>query len=535
MTALLIVSALTASALPLGAQNHVQRTLYWLGRANDPKPVNASFYTHAIVDHSVDVAVQPSTWSQRYYVDARFWCGVRCPVFLYIGGEGPQGPPSPRLFMWTLAKKHGALMLSLEHRFYGESRPTADLSVASLAHLTSSQALADLARFHSYISSYEPSVPDTKSSPPLRLSASPRASKWISFGGSYPGALATWLKAKYPALVAGTIGSSAPVFAKYDFSEYMQVVGSALGYEKIGGSSACVEAISAGAAALDALVSKGELMHKTVPAALRPCSVPNSTVDLSTFFANLMGNFQGVVQYNLEGRPPYVSDVCNAALRAGGKRMPLKALAAATALFSKNASVPACVKSSFQNDTLNDLANTTFSAIGCDLNCTSDRQWIWQSCNEFGYFQTGTATSQPFIAWGHALGIGLAGRNICEKAFSLKGYSGPRQDAAGLQALTQYGARQIGVPNITMPNGNMDPWHALSVVNSSDAYFEVGGAAGRQVLVDGVSVVELDGTGHCRDMYAPGAFEKLPVPIMDTPSVQWAHAKIAGDVARYLA
>jgi hypothetical protein len=55
------------------------------------------------------------------------------------------------------------------------------------------------------------------------------------------------------------------------------------------------------------------------------------------------------------------------------------------------------------------------------------------------------------------------------------------------------------------------------------------------VLVDGVSVVELDGTGHCRDMYAPGAFAKLPVPIVDTPSVQWAHAKISADVARYLA
>ena len=169
---ILIVSALSTSALPLAAQNHVQRTLHWLGRADDPKPVNASFYTHAIVDHGAAVGAEHSTWNQRYYVDARFWCGEGCPVFLYIGGEGPQGPPSPRLFMWTLAEKHGALMLALEHRFYGESRPTADMSVASLGHLTSSQALADLARFHAYISSYEPSAPDTKSSPPLRLSAS---------------------------------------------------------------------------------------------------------------------------------------------------------------------------------------------------------------------------------------------------------------------------------------------------------------------------------------------------------------------------
>lgn len=84
-----------------------------------------------------------------------------------------------------------------------------------------------------------------------------------------------------------------------------------------------------------------------------------------------------------------------------------------------------------------------------------------------------------------------------------------------------------------MPNGNMDPWHALGVVNASDTYFEAGG--GRQVLAAGVSVVELDGTAHCRDMYAPGAFESLEPPIEDTPPVKWAHARIMADVARYLA
>eukprot|EP00965_Chrysotila_dentata_P208490 6184718-Pleurochrysis_carterae.AAC.6 len=38
------------------------------------------------------------------------------------GGEGPQGAPSPNLFMWTLAEKHKALMIALEHRFYGAIR-----------------------------------------------------------------------------------------------------------------------------------------------------------------------------------------------------------------------------------------------------------------------------------------------------------------------------------------------------------------------------------------------------------------------------
>lgn len=41
--------------------------------------------------------------------------------------------------------------------------------------------------------------------------------KWILFGGSYSGALAMWMKEKYPNLVAGAVGSSGPVYLQVDF------------------------------------------------------------------------------------------------------------------------------------------------------------------------------------------------------------------------------------------------------------------------------------------------------------------------------
>ena len=148
-------------------EHHVSRVLHSLSPHNVTLP-NASFYNEALADHFDELLSQlPKRWSQRYYVDARFWCGRGCPIFLYIGGEGPQSPTSPRLFMWTLAERHGALMLALEHRFYGESRPAADMSIESLALLTSTQALADLARFVSYVKAYDPSEPDDASTPPL--------------------------------------------------------------------------------------------------------------------------------------------------------------------------------------------------------------------------------------------------------------------------------------------------------------------------------------------------------------------------------
>jgi serine protease 16 len=183
------------------------------------------FYDSAVKDHfttSIATAKEPK-WSQRYYVDSTFWKGEGYPVFLYIGGEGPQSAPSSRLFMWTLAEQHGALMISLEHRYYGESWPVPDMTDENLVYLTSEQALSDIARFVTYVNSVDPAAApdgDANSSPPLVLPASTAASKWVAFGGSYPGNLATWLKLKYPALVEGVVGSSAPVFAEYDFVQY---------------------------------------------------------------------------------------------------------------------------------------------------------------------------------------------------------------------------------------------------------------------------------------------------------------------------
>jgi len=81
-------------------------------------------------------------------------------------------------------------VLALEHRFYGPSQPTGDLTVASLRYLSSSQALADAARFVTHVSEVFSLPPNTK---------------WVSFGGSYPGMMAGWLRLKYPHLVGHTI------------------------------------------------------------------------------------------------------------------------------------------------------------------------------------------------------------------------------------------------------------------------------------------------------------------------------------------
>lgn len=122
--------------------------------------------------------------------------------------------------------------------------------------------------------------------------------------------------------------------------------------------------------------------------------------------SEVFGNFQGAVQYNLMSSHPYVSEICTAIndeVNNGGSS--LDALAAATSLFyddAKRLRDDQCIGSSFEEDYIAFLSDTAFSEIGCNLTCTSDRQWIWQSCNEFGYFQTANTeggSTNPFAAF----------------------------------------------------------------------------------------------------------------------------------------
>jgi hypothetical protein len=166
-------------------------------------------------------------------------------------------------------------------------------------------------------------------------------------------------------------------------------------------------------------------------------------LDRAQYYSSIFGNFQGVVQYNLEAGPPYVSDVCDA---VDGAPSPIEALAAATSLFSSNGT--ACLSSDFEKDYVSVLRNATFDGV------SADRQWIWQSCNEFGFFQT-ISPKSPFAAFGAYLNVTTAGRAVCAGGFGVDEYDGPRADAAGLVANAFYGGRALQGINITAVNGNI--------------------------------------------------------------------------------
>lgn len=177
------------------------------------------------------------SWKQRYYLNADHYRNdSTAPIFLMIGGEGEATAKWMREGAWVHYAEHfGALCFQLEHRFYGKSHPTGDLSTANLAYLSSEQALADLANFVSAMK--------------VKFNLA-ESQKWVAFGGSYPGSLAAWAREKYPHLIYGSISSSGPLLAEVDFKEYFEVVKASLASYK----PDCVEAVTRSFAQVEILL-----------------------------------------------------------------------------------------------------------------------------------------------------------------------------------------------------------------------------------------------------------------------------------------
>jgi len=226
-----------------GAAEHRLRAPPDLGKGPPPR-----FFTQH-QDH-FDASNQ-QTWQQAYFVNDTFWkLGSDAPVFLCVGGEGPALDGSVVVSSVhcnnavELLPETGALMFAVEHRYYGchnaSACPYTPWDPHPLRFLSSRQALADLATFHAHaVSAY-------------KLSS---ANKWVSFGGSYPGMLAGWIRMLYPSLIFASIASSAPVHAQLDMTEYNTVLARAYSLESVGGSASCRDAIGTGHAEIGRMMA----------------------------------------------------------------------------------------------------------------------------------------------------------------------------------------------------------------------------------------------------------------------------------------
>ncbi|KAM9316476.1 putative serine protease K12H4.7 [Gastrophryne carolinensis] len=410
-------------------------------------------------------------WSQRYFMNDSFTHSDG-PVFLMIGGEGPANPAWMTQGTWmTYAAKMGALCLLLEHRFYGKSHPTKDMSVDNLRYLSSRQALADLAHFQVVMTE--------------QLGLGKR--KWIVFGGSYPGCLSAWYRLKFPHLAHAAVASSAPVQAVLNFSEYLEVVQSSL----LRYHSDCPRTVKLASDTLIELLYYKENYEKITNdfKLCDPLGI-SSEMDMAYFLDTISEYIMDVVQYNNDNREFEGVKTTNITIEVVCNIMSNESLGAPYDRYAEvirtilKAGEEKCIEASYQKY-IQDIRDSCWEGPAS----SRGEQWVYQTCTEFGYFQSSDSMSQPFSGFPLSYHV-----QQCVDIFGLK-FNLSMVTATIQQTNENYGGFNIQGSRIIFPNGLIDPWSALGISKTLSS--------------DMVAILMQD-AAHCADMY-PARPEEPPV------------------------
>ncbi|XP_034023706.1 thymus-specific serine protease [Thalassophryne amazonica] len=399
-------------------------------------------------------------WKQRYFVNETFY-NPGGPVFLMIGGEGPASPAWMQNGIWlTYAEKLGAICFMLEHRFYGKSHPTPDLSNDNLRLLSSRQALADLAHFRTMMAKTR--------------GLSNR--QWVAFGGSYPGSLAAWFRLKYPHLVHASVATSAPVYATVNFPEYLEVVWRSLA----SGNPACPTMVKK---ASDILVArlKDPKSYDNITKDFNLCSKLQieTEMDSAYFLETLAGNFMDVVQYNEDNRAFEGTLGTNITIKVLCDVMADASLGdpyaryAAVARIMMDTFSMKCLDVSY-NNYRQDMTNSSWDGPAAG----GGRQWVYQTCTEFGFYQSTDSPNQPFT--------GFPLQYFVKQCAEFYNVSAEQLIDAVAQTNEYFGGYDIYTTRIVFPNGSIDPWHALGITED---------------ISPDLPAIFIKGTAHCANMY----------------------------------
>jgi hypothetical protein len=387
----------------------------------------------AFFDQKLDHANNSSpTFKQRYFVDSVYAQGPDSPVMFIICGEWNCGGTGSYSFVEGLAKKHRAHLVALEHRFYGESLPTRRLTPEALRFLNLSLAITDLAVFQRFM-----------------MDKKGLKGKWIAVGGSYAGTLAAFYREKHPELVTGSLASSGPVFMKNAFKEYDAHIA------KVINKSTCGDKVRAAVQAIEAKIA-----------------TPDGASELKKLFNSTNIKDDGDFLY-------VVADMLAAAVQYGRDRVFCSILESKSDLIQGYAAAGLSVLSA--------MGTTPFEislAVAEKVEVSSQdnmRQWMWQSCQEFGWFQVANGQGKETS---RSSRIDLPYHNeVCKRLY---GKSMGRDGA--LNARWYFPLFTPQTSRIIFSNGSKDPWLTLSVTESSSE-------SNREF-----DLFMMEGAAHCDDL-----------------------------------
>ena len=281
----------------------------------------------------------------------------------------------------------------------------------------------------------------------------------ITFGGSYPGMMSAWSRLKYPHLIFAAVSNSSPVQAQLDFPEYNDRVAYDLRNEGVGGSENCFDIFASGHAEISDLVSAKDGEGRQRVAELFNICGGADSLAISRNADAFLGD--GVVFVPAQSNDPSCTDrICNIEHLCAS-------LVAAKEITGSNVEALAAIakvqrngRDNIDNDTCVEVDwEQTIAYLSSDEAMEEGtRSWLWQTCTEFGFYQTCEVDSEcPYGKGHHNLSMDL---EICARAF------GVEMDSVWgsvEQSNEQYGGWSIDSSRILFVNGEVDPWSMLSV------------------------------------------------------------------------
>ncbi|XP_071095255.1 putative serine protease K12H4.7 [Haliotis cracherodii] len=431
-----------------------------------PPTVSPEYWIHQKLDHfNVD---DNRYWKQRYYVFDKFY-KPGGPAFLTLGGEGALGVYVQEGAWMDYIQTYHAIGFAVEHRYYGESHPTPDLSTPNLQYLTVEQALQDFATF--IVAAHkEHKLTDTK---------------WIAFGGSYSGMLSSYLRYKFPHLVAGALASSAPVGVSVFSPEFLVSIG-----ESLRSVPGCYQAVGD---AFDDVREhlKTDTGAQHVQSLFRMC-VFNRTdkLDAENLMDGLLSPIIKTAQYSNDNMgyltdPLSIVSMCRV-MTDTSRGSPLRRLADYQAIVYNNYTHvrDPCNDVTF-TFMVNNAKNMTYK--GGDI--AHRRQWMYQMCSQLGAFVTSTSDNQPF---GHVISEDYVER-VCQA------YFGPVFNVTLLtrgvqQMLVDYGGLGIQATNVVYTQGSYDPWQKYGFTKDPNPK---------------APVIVIQGVGHVADLFKSSPMDNV--------------------------
>lgn len=354
------------------------------------------------------------------------------PIFVYVGGDYEIGTFwLEHGMMHDIAVDLNAYIFGTEMRFFGQNRPTNNVSTDSLRFLTTEQVLADMAQLIDHIKRQD-----------TRL----RNARVILVGTAFGGNLATWFRVKYPHHVDGVWSSSSYVEARMDFHEYYEAIGDDL---RSFGSEACYRRTWRAFRTMENLIDGGrsevldEMFHLC-----HPLNISNS-LEVERFFEALA---EAVTIGILNGGYNFVHDMCISVTNDEFTND----LEAFAEWFNIEHRSPGCFGLSFQEN-VEFLAETDWDAYGV---ISGRRQYHYLTCTEYGWFTVAESDNQPF-------GTRITSNYFSESCRQVFG------DWLSLERIREnterfnvvFGGSQPVITNVFFTNGGLDPHRTINVQN----------------------------------------------------------------------